>query len=372
MASGRQPDAHHGPRSALRKRFRRAPDRIRRYAGAIVQTAAAASLSWSLARFLFGVERPLFAAVACIVSLGISTGRRGRQAVEVVFGVALGIALMSLLGRVLGHGAAQVGVVIAITMLVATAAGAGDVFVLQAAVSALLAAVGTKAGTGFLPIRLLEVALGGGVALVFSQLLFPVDVERRVREAARTLTDRIADVASGSADAVLAADGRALEAVLEEARTLDTDVDQLARAIADARPTVRRSPRRRRSRDAVAQYARALRYLDLAAADICALVRVLPRTADGPTKERDAAAQMLTRIAATARGLFDGPPEPIGVPRALAREERPSSLTAAVIVGTAQSLVDDLLQAAGSSSGDTAGKESEDHRRGWFARALER
>lgn len=341
-------------RSAL-PRLGRARDRIGRHAGAIAQTAVAASIAWALARLLLGVDRPLFAAVACIVSLGISTGRRGRQAVEVVLGVALGIALVSVLGRVLGHGAAQVGIVVAITMVVATGAGAGDVFVLQAAVSALLASVGSEAAAGFLPIRLLEVALGVGVALTFSQLLFPIDAERRVRDAALALTGAIAAVAAAGADALASGDARALGAVLERARTLDGDVDALADAIADARPAVRGSPRRRRSRDAVARYERAFRHLDLAATDLGALVRVLPRAVAGPARERDAAARTLTTLAATARAVFDATPPPAGLRQELALHDPPSTLTAAVIAGTAESLVDDLLRAAGSAPDEAEG-----------------
>jgi len=355
--------------SAFRGRLRHSPERIKRHAGAIVQTAVAASVSWLLARVLLGVERPLFAAVACIVSLGISTGRRGRQAVEVVLGVALGIVLMSILGHVLGHGAPQVGIVVAITMLVAAAAGAGDVFVLQAAVSALLASVGSKATPGFLPTRLLEVVLGGCTALVFSQLLFPVDAEARVRAAARALTDGIAAVAARGAEAVVSAEGRALDSVIDEGRTLDHSVDDLARAIADARPAVRGAPRRRRSRDVVARYARALRHLDLAATDLGALVRVLPRAAQGPMAEREVAARLLRAIAATARTLFDTPkPMTKEVDRALALSRRPGSLTAAVIAGTAESLVDDLLRAAGSAIGEGPAEEPEQEQQRWFAR----
>ena len=367
MSKVRSPRVPRAVWSAFRGRLRHSPERIKRHAGAIVQTAVAASVSWLLARVLLGVERPLFAAVACIVSLGISTGRRGRQAVEVVLGVALGIVLMSILGHVLGHGAPQVGIVVAITMLVASAAGAGDVFVLQAAVSALLASVGSKA-PGFLPIRLLEVVLGGGTALVFSQLLFPVDAEARVRAAARALTAGIGAVAARGAEAVMSAEGRALDSVIDEARTLDNSVDDLARAIADARPAVRGAPRRRRSRDVVARYARALRHLDLAATDLGALVRVLPRAAQGPMAEREVAGQLLRAIAATARTLFDAPkPMTREVDQALALSRRPGSLTAAVIAGTAESLVDDLLRAAGSAVGEGPAEEPEREPQRWFA-----
>ena len=63
----------------------------------ILHTAVAASLAWLVAIELFDHPRPFFAPVAAVITLGLSLGQRRRRAVEMAFGVALGILVADLL-----------------------------------------------------------------------------------------------------------------------------------------------------------------------------------------------------------------------------------------------------------------------------------
>jgi len=60
---------------ALRGRFGETLGRLQMGALPIVQTAVAASLAWFLATAVLGHERPFFAAIAAVISLGVVVGQ---------------------------------------------------------------------------------------------------------------------------------------------------------------------------------------------------------------------------------------------------------------------------------------------------------
>src|SRR5919107_4454134 len=91
----------------------------------ILQTAVAASLAWFLASAVLGHDQPFFAAIAAVVSTGVVVGQEGRRAIELVFGVACGLAVADLLVVLIGTGTVQIGVVVALAMAVACCSGAG-------------------------------------------------------------------------------------------------------------------------------------------------------------------------------------------------------------------------------------------------------
>ncbi len=47
----------------------------------ILQTAVAACVAWFLAALLLGLDRPTFAPIAAVISLGLAVSERGRRAV---------------------------------------------------------------------------------------------------------------------------------------------------------------------------------------------------------------------------------------------------------------------------------------------------
>ena len=80
--------------------------RVRPHVLAIFQTAVAAVAAWLLAVALLPAQRPAFASIAAIIVLGAAYGRRRRNAIELLGGVVLGIAVASAL--VFRVGAVQV------------------------------------------------------------------------------------------------------------------------------------------------------------------------------------------------------------------------------------------------------------------------
>src|ERR687889_266309 len=81
---------------AIRRRFEGAFGRLGAGVWPILQTAVAASLAWFLASAALGHDQPFFAAIAAVVSTGVVVGQEGRRAIELVFGVACGLAVRAV------------------------------------------------------------------------------------------------------------------------------------------------------------------------------------------------------------------------------------------------------------------------------------
>src|SRR5919202_4131436 len=71
----------------------------------ILQTAVAASAAWILATVILRYEEPpVFASIVAVISLGLAVGQRGRRAVALLIGVALGVKVADLIVIVFGVG----------------------------------------------------------------------------------------------------------------------------------------------------------------------------------------------------------------------------------------------------------------------------
>jgi hypothetical protein len=77
----------------VRHRLRSGTHRLRSVWWQIVQTAVAAIVAWFLAVLILGHERPAFAPIAAVISLGLAVGERSKRVVELTLGVALGVAI---------------------------------------------------------------------------------------------------------------------------------------------------------------------------------------------------------------------------------------------------------------------------------------
>src|ERR1700749_5166236 len=146
-----------------------ARERVYGHLWPILQTGVAAVSAWYCA-VLLGVEhRPAFASIAAVISLGAAFGERRQRAVQLIAGVMLGIVLADLLVRVIGAGLQQIGGLVVVAILAAVILRGGELLVGEAAVSAIL--VATMSSTP--EVRLLDVLIGGGVALAVHPLGFP-------------------------------------------------------------------------------------------------------------------------------------------------------------------------------------------------------
>jgi uncharacterized membrane protein YgaE (UPF0421/DUF939 family) len=321
----------------------------------MLQSAVAAGIAWLVAEHALSVSRPLFAPIAAIISLGFTTGRRGRQAVSVVLGVAVGIAVADLIHVALGAGAAQIGLIVILamsaTLLVSESPGA----VVQAGVTGLIVAATPQAHSGISAARLLEAAIGGGIALVFSQLLFPVDPQRRARDAVAELVEGIAATLADTR-ALLRAERDAN--VLDAALAVDRRRGELEETIAQAAETMRLTPRHHRRLGLLRRYDDARRWLDLAVRDLVNVSRGAGRLERD--EERAAAAEAIAELAAAADALLPDvaaadPDAVLARVEAAARVVPPAdelSFSGAFVASSLLDLAEDLARAAGVAGDD--------------------
>ncbi len=332
--------------------------RLRENLWPVAQTAAAAALAWLLATAVFGHANPVFAPIAAIVSLGATRGQRARRAIELMLGVAVGITAGDLLTTVIGVGVWQLGVIVALAMAAAMTLGAGLLLLSEAGVSATLVVTLQPTARGLPPTRLLDVLVGGAVALVFSQLLFPVHPVRLVRTAAEAVVRELAHTLRAIADAAERRDGGQAEAVLEQARRISATWGRFERALDLGGEAARYAPARRRHRAPVGVYRDIGGPLDLIVSDVAVLARAAVRALrlDDPIPPGlPAALRDLARAtdALAARvGAADEDPE-VSFPAlqavAAATDLAPTgqNMSLSVLVAYTQATAVDLLRALG-------------------------
>src|SRR3954447_24349778 len=100
--------------------------RLRGSVWPITQTALAAGLAWIVASRLLGHPAPFFAPVAAIMVLGVTRGQRARRAIELLFGVSLGVGLADIALHATGRGVLALMLAVALAMVAAIVLKAGQ------------------------------------------------------------------------------------------------------------------------------------------------------------------------------------------------------------------------------------------------------
>lgn len=245
--------------------------RLRAARRTFAQVALALGGSWALATLVFGYHLPFFAPIAAVIVLN-QPAQRGRRAVEIVVGVAAGIAVADLLVLGIGTGGWQLVLVAVLAMVAVTAAGGGPLVVTQAAVAAILVVTIQPPTIDLVPHRFIHAATGGATALLVTALL-PAAPDRHLRRAARPVVTALVATLTDVADALHRDDLTAGRRALDRARLLDAEVDDLRTSVQVAEENARIAPLLRGQRDLVDVYAAAVGQLDLAVRDTRVLAR---------------------------------------------------------------------------------------------------
>ena len=229
---------------------------LRRVRGGLalaVQAGVAAGLAWFVAHDLIGRPSPFFAPIAAVITLASGVGQRLRRTTELVLGVAIGIGIGDAIILSIGSGPWQIGLIVLLAVLVATAVGGGTPLVVQSASSAVLVATLTST-TGLPWTRFLDALVGGGVGLAVMTLLLPLNPLTVVRRAAdpalQSLADGLHQVAAGLADK----DRGAVQDALARLRAAEGTFAAFSAAVAAARENVAFAPARWRARGALGFY----------------------------------------------------------------------------------------------------------------------
>jgi uncharacterized membrane protein YgaE (UPF0421/DUF939 family) len=246
-----------------------ARQRVHGHLWPVLQTAVAAVGAWYLAVLLGLENRPAFASIAAVISLGAAFGERRQRAVQLIAGVMLGIVLADLLVRAIGSGLPQIGLLVVLAMLAAVILGGGELLVTEAAVSAIL--VATLSSTP--EVRLLEVLIGGGVALAVNTIVFPPDPVIGVARATGVVFGELGAVLRDSAAALGTGDVRPGEAATRAAESVEIHITELRHAVLVGTDTARWAPLRRTRRTELERYSRTVVHAELAARSARVLTR---------------------------------------------------------------------------------------------------
>ncbi|HWM08125.1 MAG TPA: FUSC family protein [Solirubrobacteraceae bacterium] len=331
----------------------------------VLQAGVAAGVAWLIATEVFGHDDPFFAPVSAIITLGLTISERGRRAVEVAIGVALGIAVGDLLVLGIGVGAAQLSLVVMLATALAIFLGSGQMFATQAAVSAALVATLQPPTDGVTFARFLDALAGGTVALVVNAVVLPADPVAMVRNALRPLAEELAATLEDVAQAILERDRGSAERALLRARGIDELSAQLVDAVDVSRETTRFAPPRRRLRSRVERYADAATHSDLAVRNVRVLARGTIRAVRLDENVPPEIAHAVRDLAAAVRAFPDAIDRPERVDRvrdsALSAAatatrvlEETGNLSVSVIVGQVRSTSTDLMAGTGLDADEAA------------------
>jgi uncharacterized membrane protein YgaE (UPF0421/DUF939 family) len=285
-----------------RDRLAGAVRRLRASALPVVQCGLAAGLAWLVANDLVGHQRPFFAPIAAVISLGVTLANRRRRAVELVVGVSLGVLVGDLLISWIGSGWWQIALVVALAMAAAVFADGGTLLVNQAGASAVLVATLLPPGQAGGVDRCVDALIGGLVGVVVAAVL-PSDPVAPVRRDARALLGELAAVLYDVAVALRDRDTEVALRALRRARRTQPNIDSLRAALHGGHETTFLSPLLRKRRHVLADYAELAERADYAMRN----ARVLARRAHAALADGEPAVpdlpDVLTELATAVRRL---------------------------------------------------------------------
>jgi uncharacterized membrane protein YccC len=257
-------------RQGVRERLRR----LRHTALPIVQCAVAAALAWWVATSPpIDHERPFFAPIAALISVGVGLGQRLPRVVELVVGVAVGVLVGDLLVAWIGTGIAQIALVVALAMVAAVVLGGGAVIITQAGASAVLVATLTAPEGGLDLDRFVDALVGGIVGLAVIAVLLPVNPVAAVRRELDPLLGTLADLIDDCADALAERDRIGAGRALGRARETQASVDAMNEALEGSSEVALIAPARWRARGQLTGYIDAGEPIDHVARDLRVMAR---------------------------------------------------------------------------------------------------
>ncbi|WP_433268597.1 FUSC family protein [Micromonospora vinacea] len=346
--------------AALRDRVRR----VRTIGGLAVQAGLAAALAWLVAHSLLQVSQPVFAPISAVSTLAASVGQRLRRTVELIIGVTVGVLIGDLLLLVIGTGWWQLALIVVLAIVVALFLAGSAAVVIQAGATAVLIATLSPAVRDLEIPRFVDALVGGGVALLVTAVLLPLNPLRVLNRAARPAFDLLATQLDATAGALTERDAARARAARGELRQSADRLKAFVEATQGAREASTLSPVYwHQRRGPVGRYAQAAEPIDramrnsgtlirrsvtliedgepvpdslpTAVADLAEAVRLLKRQFAAGTEPNRAREQALRAVRTAGHAYRDG----VG-------------FSGAVVVAQVRTTVSDLLVASGLSQED--------------------
>ncbi|OBG36660.1 aromatic acid exporter family protein [Mycobacterium sp. E3198] len=317
----------------------------------LVQTSVAAGLSWYLAHDLLGHPQPFFAPIAAAVSLSISNVLRAMRAVQMIFGVILGIGVGLAVQGVLGPGALAIGVAAFLALCIAVFIGHGFIgqgmmFANQTAISAILVLALYRTNVGFE--RTYDALIGGLVAIFFAVLLFPADPLALLRSARVGVLGVLHGVLTRAADLAAGRRETPPDWPLSAVDHVHAQLGGLLEARTTARQVVHIAPRRWALRAAVRAADHQGVHVALLAGSVLELARAVAPGVEGCRAELPQPVHSALVVLAAATALADSDPAGACAYTASARHHAfqlhadARERTLVVLADAVQACVDDL------------------------------
>ena len=278
-----------------------------------------------------------FAPIGAVIAVEVTRGQQVRHAIELVLGFTLGIGVAVLLGSVIGNPPLRIAVVVAVAMTLALLISGSLVLVVQASLAAIFLAATPSPTGGLAGEHLVEALIGGGLALVMTQVLFPLDPVKHVNQAAEPVFNRLADALEQVAAALAAGDRHRARQALEQARAIDPLVRSFQQALTIGYQVARLAPFRRWALGELDPYASAARQVDYAVRNTRVLAETVRTGGEVVAREPRRAAQRLALQAAV---------------HAMTALQEDGDLAVAMVVGRVRSTVLDLLRCSGMELAD--------------------
>ncbi|WP_433530098.1 FUSC family protein [Micromonospora sp. CA-263727] len=247
--------------------------RVRMALALAVQAGLAAGLSWFASHDLLGNPQPVFAPISAVGTLAVSVGQRFRRTAELIIGVAVGVAVGDLLVYFLGTGPWQLGLVVTAAILLTIFAGGSVAIVIQAAATAVLIVTLSPSVANLELPRFIDALVGGGIALLVTAVLLPLNPLRVLNRAARPALDLLAGQLDTAADALRERDRERTQKALDRLRNNKPELATLTEAIEGAKETALLSPARWHRRGELTHYAEAADPIDRAMRNTGTLIR---------------------------------------------------------------------------------------------------
>lgn len=249
----------------------------------VVKTAIAVGLSWEVVEALLGHTKPIFAALAALLTVQVTVYQSVSRAAQRVVGVVAGVVVAFGIGRVAGLHAWTVGLVVLGALVVGWLLRLGPQGAVQVPISALLVMVIGASTPSYALDRVVDTAVGAVIGVAVSAVIVPpVDLE-----SARTAVGKLlGSVAGLLADLGRADAGLASAELLGGARRLVGLVDEARGALAKARESIRWNPGGRARADEIERLERRLVLAERMAVQVRGVVRTLVDASSASSPEQ--------------------------------------------------------------------------------------
>ncbi|MGC4748307.1 FUSC family protein [Micromonospora sp. DT201] len=248
--------------------------RVRAIGGLAVQAGLAAALAWVVAHELLHVSQPVFAPISAVSTLAASVGQRLRRTVELIIGVTVGVLIGDLLLLVIGTGWWQLALIVVLAIMVALFLAGSAAVVIQAGATAVLIATLSPSLRDLEIPRFVDALVGGGVALLVTAVLLPLNPLRVLNRAARPAFDLLVAQLDTTADALATRDAARARVARGELRRNKAQLKAFVEATQGAREASTLSPVHWRERHGpVSRYAQAAEPIDRAMRNSGTLIR---------------------------------------------------------------------------------------------------